>query len=70
MVFSAEDSGTKDAPVVYAAYKNEKPVISGGLKLDVKWTPHKDGIMQAKVPAGFTTDQLFCDGRRRRPRCP
>ncbi len=64
VVFSAEDSGATDAPVVYAAYKNEKPVISGGLKLDVKWTPYKDGIMQAKMPAGFTTDQLFCDGQR------
>lgn len=28
--FAPEDSGTAEAPVTYAAYKNEHPVISGG----------------------------------------
>jgi len=64
VVFTPQDSGAKDAPVVYAAFANETPVISGGLKLEVKWTAYRDGIMQAKMPAGFTTDQLFCNGQR------
>ena len=34
LVFTAQDSGTKDVPVVYQAYKNEQPVISGGVRLE------------------------------------
>ncbi len=64
VVLTAEDSGGKDAPVVYAAYRDERPVISGGSLLEVEWRPYRDGIMQASVPKGFATDQLFCNGRR------
>jgi hypothetical protein len=65
LVLTAEDSGAKAAPVVYQAYAKEQPVISGGVRLkDLKWESYKDGIMQAKVPAGFTTDQLFVNGAR------
>ena len=65
LVFTAGDSGTKAVPVVYQAYQNEHPVISGGVRLkNLKWEPYKDGIMQANVPAGFTTDQLFVNGER------
>ena len=63
VVFTAADSGTKAAPVVYQAYEKEQPVISGGIRLkDLAWEPYKGGIMQAKVPVGFTTDQLFVNG--------
>ena len=63
LVFTAADSGTKAAPVVYQAYQKEQPVISGGISLNgLAWMPYKDGIMQAKVPAGFSTDQLFVNG--------
>jgi hypothetical protein len=63
LVLTAADSGTKAAPVVYQAYQKEQPVISGGVRLkDLKWEPYKDGIMRAKLPAGFTTDQLFVNG--------
>ena len=65
LIFTAGDSGTKDAPVVYRAYETEQPVVSGGALLrDLKWELYKDGIMQAKVPAGFATDQLFVNGER------
>ena len=65
LVFGAEDSGTKAAPVVYRAYPDEQAVISGGVKLEqLNWTPYRDGIMQAAVPAGLTTDQLFVNGQR------
>jgi len=64
-IFSAADSGTKTAPVVYQAYQKEQAVISGGVRLkDLKWGPYKDGIMQATVLAGFATDQLFVNGQR------
>ncbi|MFO0936491.1 MAG: PDZ domain-containing protein [Gemmataceae bacterium] len=64
LTFTPQDSGTKESPVTYKAFENEKPVVSGGVKLDLKWTPFRDGIFQAKVPEGFTTDQLFVNGVR------
>lgn len=64
LVFTPADSGTKQSPVVYQAYGQETVVISGGQKLSLTWEPYRDGIQQAKVPAGFTTDQLFVNGQR------
>jgi len=78
IVFTAEDSGRKDAPVTYAAYEDEKPVISGAIELNLEWYEYKDGIMQTTTPAfglaqaevpgakegklAFT--QLFINGKR------
>jgi len=64
LVLTAEDSGTKAAPVAYAAFESEQPVISGGMRLDLQWKPYKDGILQATVPEGTQTDQLFVSGER------
>jgi len=64
LVFQATDSGTEDAPITYAALAGQTPVISGGQKLQLNWSPYKDGIMQAAVPPGTTADQLFINGRR------
>lgn len=62
--FTAADSGAKTAPIVWQAFKDEVPVISGGARLDLKWEAHKDGIVKAKVPAGLSTDQFFVNGER------
>ncbi len=64
MVFTSADSGRANTPVVYRAYENEIPVLSGGAKLSLQWQPFRDGILQAKVPAGFSSDQLFVNGER------
>ena len=65
LVFTEKDSGSPQAPVEYVAYGQECPVISGGVKLNLRWEPFRDGIMKAAVPAGLTTDQLFVNGVRR-----
>ena len=65
VVFTAADSGTKDAPVAYVAWEGETPVVSGGFTMDLAWEPHRDGILKARVPEGTTTDQLFVNGKRR-----
>lgn len=63
LVFTAEDSGRKDAPVIYQGYEKEQAVVSGGVKLvGLNWKPYRDGIMQAAMPADFYTDQLFLNG--------
>ena len=64
LVFTEADSGTEIAPVTYQAWRNEKVIISGGSKLNLKWAPYRDGIRKAEVPAGWTTDQLFVNGRQ------
>jgi len=63
-VFTSADSGTAQAPMIYQAYQNEKPVISGGIKLTgLNWQPYKNGIMQTAVPSDLQTDQLFVNGQ-------
>lgn len=62
--FTAEDSGTAEARVVYATAPGEQPVISGGARLQLDWKPFRDGVFQAKTPAGLAMDQLFVNGRR------
>ncbi|RYX83409.1 PDZ domain-containing protein [bacterium] len=64
LVLTAQDSGTAKNPVVYRAYRDEKPVISGGSRLNLKWEPYQNGILKAAVPAGTTSDQLFVNGER------
>ena len=65
LLFSAEDSGSKAAPVVYQAFQNEHPVISGGARLNnLKWESFQNGILKAKVPADLFSDQLFVNGER------
>ena len=65
LVFVGEDSGTKDKPVVFQNYKDEKPVISGGILLDnLNWEPFTNGILQAQVPADLQTEEIFINGQR------
>lgn len=65
LVFTTEDSGTKDKPVVFRNYKDEKPVISGGVRLDgLNWQPFTNGILQAQVPADLRAEEIFINGDR------
>jgi len=65
LVFTAEDSGTKDAPVIFQNYQGEQPVISGGVRLEnLDWQPYTNGIFQAQVPADLQTEEIFVNGER------
>jgi hypothetical protein len=65
LVFTVQDSGTKGAPVVFQSYRNEKAVISGGIRLDhLDWQPYTNGILQAQVPADLQTEEIFINGER------
>lgn len=59
LVFTPEDSGTE-----YRAVAEGKVVLSGGMKLDLKWTAWRDGVFQARVPTGLEMDQLWINGQR------
>lgn len=71
LVFTPEDSGVSaSAPVVYAAYGNEKPVLSGGRRI-TGWERGAGGRWQARIPTAWNFAQLFVGGQRRfRPRLP
>ncbi len=62
--FGPEDSGTPDAPVIYAAHPGEDVVLSGGRSLSCRWIPHKNGIMKASVAASLNFSQMFVNGKR------
>jgi hypothetical protein len=62
--FKAEDGGTGKYPLYYRALHEGKAVISGGKRLEVEWTPYRDGIHVCRVPEGLLIDQLFMNGRR------
>ncbi len=65
LVFTARDSGTKTAPVIFQAYQNEKAVISGGVRLErLNWQPFTNGIFAAKVPTDLRTEEIFVNGER------
>jgi hypothetical protein len=65
LVFTVEDSGAKDAPVIFQNYRNEKPVIGGGVKLKrLDWKPFTNGILQAQVAADLQTEEIFINGER------
>ena len=66
LVFTPADSGSENNPVIYQAANEGKAIISGGLRLDLKWEAMADGIFKATTPAGLAIDQLFIDGGRQR----
>ena len=74
LVFTPEDSGTAAAPVNYAAYPGERPVISGGAPVK-GWAPGANGTWTttlADVRAGrWYFSQIFVNGAlRQRARIP
>ncbi len=62
LVFTPQDSGTNDFPIVYRARHPGKAVLSGGIPLDLKWEEGPQGIWQAATPEGLKLDQLFVNG--------
>ena len=66
LAFTPADSGTAKFPVIFRADNEGKAVLSGGLKLDLKWESHGNGIFKAATPAGLAIDQVFIDGKRQR----
>ena len=67
VVFTAEDSGTKDCPITYEAAPGAKAIFTGGRAI-TGWTRGADSIWTTKIPdvaAGrWYFEQLFVNGRR------
>jgi parallel beta-helix repeat protein len=72
--FVPDDSGTPQAPVIYEAYGEERPIFSGGRRIE-GWRIASGGRWQVSLPdvkrGDWTFAQLFVnDQRRSRPRLP
>ena len=58
--FTPEDGGTALAPITYAAYAQEKPIISGGIALQGTWTPvPKKPYWQLAIPEASSNRWVF-----------
>ncbi len=64
LVFTHEDSGTDQSPVLWQAAPDQKVTISGGMPLTLRWESYRNGVFKAEVPADFVSDQLFVNGMR------
>ncbi len=72
--FTPEDSGTAQAPVIYQAYGDERPIISGGRVMS-NWQKNSQGHWTVDLPDAkdgtWSFTQLFVNDQRRfRPRLP
>jgi hypothetical protein len=73
LVFTSEDSGTPESPIVYQAWGNEKPIISGGVPL-TNWRV-AGNVWQAQLPDAvggkWSFTRLYVGKQSRyRPRLP
>jgi parallel beta helix pectate lyase-like protein len=72
--FGPQESGTEESPTCYEAFADERPVLSGGVRIS-DWRITSEGSWRAtldEVRSGkWSFAQLFVDGQRRyRPRLP
>lgn len=64
LTFGPSDGGTASAPVTYSAYRGEKVIISGGIKVTSQWTTSSGNIMVTTIAPNLKVDQLFLNGKR------
>lgn len=71
LVFTPLDSGAPEAPVTWAAYRNEQPIVSGAREL-TGWRETEDGLWALDIPEVAAGDWFFWQlfqGEERLPRC-
>jgi hypothetical protein len=66
VVFTAEDSRKEGETLTIKNFNNQTVSISGSVVLNLKWSPFKNGIFQAKVNQKLVFDQLFVNGQLQR----
>jgi len=54
------NSGTKDMPIRFQAYKGENVILDGTKTITANWKPYKDGIYKTTVDAN-KIEQLFAN---------
>ena len=70
LVFTPDDSGSPGAPILYTAYGDDTPILSGG-RMIKGWQQGPGNIWTARVGTDWGFHQLFVNGERRpRARLP
>lgn len=66
LTFTAPDGGTAGRPVTYRAVEGERPVLSGGTRVNTPWTVHDagKGILRTTLPRNLDFRQLYVNGVR------
>ncbi|WP_109829362.1 hypothetical protein [Reichenbachiella versicolor] len=65
LVFKEKDSGTNGHTIIYKAYQNETPLISGGIKVQ-NWEHVSGNIYKAQLNRDAKLRTLFVNGKRKR----
>ena len=67
LTWGAGDGGAADAPVIYRAYRDERPILRGGVPI-TGFEPHQGQMLKSDMKSqglgGVRFRQLFFDGRR------
>jgi hypothetical protein len=63
LIFTQSDSGTNGHIIHYLAYKDEKPVVSGGKQI-IGWTRYRGNIYKAGLDRDEKLRQLYVNGHR------
>ncbi|MDC0088319.1 PDZ domain-containing protein [Akkermansiaceae bacterium] len=66
LLFTPEDSGSDQEPVIYKAVNEGGAILSGGAKLELTWSSYQNGIFKASTPEGLDIDQLFINDKNQR----
>jgi len=64
LTFAPADGGTAAAPITYSAYRGEKVILSGGIKVTSAWATSSGNIMVTTIAPNLKVDQLFLNGTR------
>ena len=64
LTFAPADGGSATAPITYSAFRGEKVVISGGIKVTSAWAASSGNIMVTTIAPNLKVDQLFLNGTR------
>lgn len=74
-LLEAQDSGSRECPILYRAYPGEIVVIRGTKRISARWEKYNDSIMKCTIPEAknraWDFNQLFVNGERKiRARIP
>jgi hypothetical protein len=64
LTFGPSDGGSVSSPVTYSAFRGEKVIISGGIKVTSQWATSAGNIMVTTIAPNLKIDQLFLNGKR------
>jgi hypothetical protein len=62
IIFTPSDSAKDGHQIIYKAYQDENPIISGGRKIEL-WQKHERGLFKAKTGA-FSFRQFYVNGKK------